>query len=147
MVAGAWQLVVEWLRNPPSNDKVVDCGEACLTQRLRRNSCSLMDYKAKDNFGLRPAPNSDDHSITESTRALYSNGVSTDEIEARSKEKLPGLINRSGVVFHYHKARPITFLTTEEILKESGWEVLMHPPHSPDLAPSNFHQFGLFTIL
>jgi hypothetical protein len=24
------------------------------------------------------------------------------------------------------------------------WEILEHPPHSPDLAPSDFHQFGKF---
>jgi histone-lysine N-methyltransferase SETMAR len=23
-----------------------------------------------------------------------------------------------------------------------GWEILKHPTHSPDLAPSNFHLFG-----
>ena len=31
--------------------------------------------------------------------------------------------------------------TTAEIVK-IGWEVLPHPPHSPDLAPSDFHLFG-----
>ncbi|KAG5331577.1 SETMR methyltransferase, partial [Acromyrmex charruanus] len=24
---------------------------------------------------------------------------------------------------------------------ESGWEVLMHPPYSPDIAPSDYHLF------
>jgi len=24
-----------------------------------------------------------------------------------------------------------------------GWKLLQHLPHSPDLAPSNFHLFGL----
>ncbi|KAJ0178716.1 hypothetical protein K1T71_005491 [Dendrolimus kikuchii] len=30
---------------------------------------------------------------------------------------------------------------TQQKLREFGWEVLMHPPYSPDLAPSDFHLF------
>ncbi|GBP77741.1 Mariner Mos1 transposase [Eumeta japonica] len=30
-----------------------------------------------------------------------------------------------------------TILATQQILKEFGWKVLMHPPYSPDLAPSD----------
>jgi hypothetical protein len=32
-------------------------------------------------------------------------------------------------------------LLTEE--HKTGWELLSHPPHSPDLAPSDYHLFGL----
>jgi histone-lysine N-methyltransferase SETMAR len=39
---------------------------------------------------------------------------------------------------------------TSQLSSDSGlvarrkWEVLQHPPHSPDLAPSDFHLFGPF---
>ena len=39
-------------------------------------------------------------------------------------------------------ARPhISHHTTAEIVK-IGWEVLPHPPYSPDLAPPDFHLLG-----
>jgi histone-lysine N-methyltransferase SETMAR len=31
---------------------------------------------------------------------------------------------------------------TCELLLRYNWEVLDHPPYSPDLAPSDFHLFG-----
>ncbi|EFN81226.1 Histone-lysine N-methyltransferase SETMAR, partial [Harpegnathos saltator] len=30
-----------------------------------------------------------------------------------------------------------------KVLKSLGWEVLSHPPYSPDLAPSDYHLFAL----
>ena len=30
---------------------------------------------------------------------------------------------------------------TKEAIKTNGWEVLPHPPYSPDLAPRDFHLF------
>ncbi|GFS77664.1 histone-lysine N-methyltransferase SETMAR [Trichonephila clavipes] len=32
-------------------------------------------------------------------------------------------------------------LVTRQKLWKLGWEVLMHPPYSPDLAPSDYHLF------
>jgi histone-lysine N-methyltransferase SETMAR len=32
--------------------------------------------------------------------------------------------------------------STRELLRRYNWEVLDHPPYSPDLAPSDFHLFG-----
>lgn len=55
--------------------------------------------------------------------------------------KRPELANRKGVVFHHDNARPHTSLATRNRLRELGWEVLLHPPYSPDLAPSDFHLF------
>jgi len=55
--------------------------------------------------------------------------------------KRPELINRRGVIFHHNNARPHTSLMTRQKLRELGWKVLMHPPYSPDIAPSDYHLF------
>ena len=57
------------------------------------------------------------------------------------KKKRPELINKKGVVFHHDNVRPHIPLVTRQKLRELGWEVLMHPPYSPDLAPSDCHFF------
>lgn len=57
------------------------------------------------------------------------------------EKKRPELINRKGIVYHHDNARPHTSLMTRQKLRELGWEVLMHPPYSPDLAPSDYHLF------
>jgi histone-lysine N-methyltransferase SETMAR len=31
---------------------------------------------------------------------------------------------------------------SSELLRRYNWEVLDHPPYSPEIAPSNFHLFG-----
>lgn len=62
-------------------------------------------------------------------------------LEQAIQKKRPELINRKGVVFHHDNARPHVSLVTREKLEELGWEVLMHPPYSPDLAPSDYHLF------
>jgi hypothetical protein len=38
--------------------------------------------------------------------------------------------------------RPHTANMTNEMLRNFKWEVLEHPPYSPDLAPSDFLLFG-----
>ncbi|GBP64040.1 Histone-lysine N-methyltransferase SETMAR [Eumeta japonica] len=57
------------------------------------------------------------------------------------EKKWPEFINRKAVVFHHDNARPHTFLATQQILREFGWEKLMHPSYSHYLAPADFYPF------
>jgi hypothetical protein len=51
------------------------------------------------------------------------------------RRKRPGQLTRDN-------ARPHTVRATQERIQELQWELLAHPPYSPDLAPSDFHLFG-----
>lgn len=55
--------------------------------------------------------------------------------------KRPALINRNNVVFQHDNARPHVANKTRDLLKVFDWQVLPHPPYSPDIAPSDFHLF------
>ncbi|XP_037929961.1 histone-lysine N-methyltransferase SETMAR-like [Teleopsis dalmanni] len=57
------------------------------------------------------------------------------------EKKRPKLIDNNHVVFHYDSTKPHTSLMTRQKLRDLGWEVLMHPPYSPDIAPSDFYLF------
>ena len=43
------------------------------------------------------------------------------------------------VILQHDNARPHTTLLTLEKIDSMGWEVLPHPPYSPDLEPSDYH--------
>ena len=64
-----------------------------------------------------------------------------DRLKEAIAQKHPVLANRNGIVFHQDNAKPHTSILTRQKLRELGWEVLMHPSYSPDLAPSNYHLF------
>ena len=65
------------------------------------------------------------------------------KLNAVVKEKRPELVNRKGVIFHHDNATPHTSLATRQKLLRLGWKVMLHPPYSPDLAPSDYYLFRL----
>jgi histone-lysine N-methyltransferase SETMAR len=46
-----------------------------------------------------------------------------------------------GVLLLHESTRPHSAAATVNLLNSWGWETLPHPPHSPDLALSDFHLF------
>jgi len=46
------------------------------------------------------------------------------------------------VLLHHDNARPHTAAATVETVQQLSFELLHHPPYSPDLAPSEYHIFG-----
>ena len=65
------------------------------------------------------------------------------KLNAAVKEKQPKLVNRKGAIFHHDNATPYTSVATRKKLLRLGWEVMLHQPHSTDLAPSDYYFFYL----
>jgi hypothetical protein len=49
--------------------------------------------------------------------------------------------NVAEILLQHDNALTNTSLITQEAITKVRWTVLPHPPHSPDLAPSEFHLF------
>ena len=64
-----------------------------------------------------------------------------DQVKTALDEKHLELVNRKRIIFHQDNARPHASLMARQELLQLGWEVLIHPPHSPDIAPWDFHLF------
>ena len=64
-----------------------------------------------------------------------------DQLKAAHDEKHPELVNRKRKIFHQDNVRPRVSLMTRQKLLQLGWEVLIHSPYSPDIAPLDFHLF------
>ena len=64
-----------------------------------------------------------------------------DQMKAALAEKRPELVNRKRIFFHQDNARPHVSLMIRQKLLQLNWEVLIPPPYSPDIAPSDSHLF------
>jgi histone-lysine N-methyltransferase SETMAR len=58
------------------------------------------------------------------------------------RRKRPGLLTKGlGVLLLHDNSRPHSAAATVNLWNSWGWEILPHPPYSPDFAPSAFHLF------
>ena len=63
------------------------------------------------------------------------------KLDKEIKEKRQELATRKGAIFLQDNARPHTSLVTRKKLLDLGWAVMLHPPYSPNLAPSGYYSF------
>ena len=59
------------------------------------------------------------------------------KLKAAIIKKRPGKLH-NGILFHHDNAPAHSAKITKNILREFRWQLLPHPPYSPDLAPSHF---------
>lgn len=62
------------------------------------------------------------------------------QLRENIKTKRRGMLTK-GVVFHHDNAPAHTSAVAMSAIQSCGFEILPHPPYSPDLAPSDFHLF------
>ena len=65
-----------------------------------------------------------------------------DRLAAKISELRP---RNNRVRFLHDNARPHVANLTRQKLLDLDWEILTHPPYSPDLAPSDYHLFAAMT--
>ena len=63
-----------------------------------------------------------------------------DQLHQNIQQKRPGLAHKK-IIFHQDNARPHTCNIAMSKISELNFDLLPHPPYSPDLAPSDFHLF------
>jgi histone-lysine N-methyltransferase SETMAR len=71
--------------------------------------------------------------------AVYSEQL--ERVHEKLKTKDSALVTRKGVVLLHDNAKPHVAKVTLETTNRLGWETLVHPPYSPDIAPSDCHLF------
>ena len=70
------------------------------------------------------------------TAAIYSQQLEKVAVALRQKRPL-----KSKVILQMDNARPHVAKLTRSKIHDLGWEILPHPPYSPDLAPSDYYLF------
>lgn len=144
-------------KNDPFLDRVVTCDEKWLLYDNRKRSAQWLDQtEAPKHF---PKPNLHQQKIMVSVwwfaggiiyHKFLDQGCSIDakvycseleEMNIRLRDKQPRLINQRGPILLHDNARPHVAQLTLQKLNDLGFEILPHPPYSPDLSPTDYHLF------
>ena len=60
---------------------------------------------------------------------------------AIAEKRLEYATRHEAIIFLHGNARPHVAIPVKYYLENGGWEVLPHPPYSPELAPSDYYLF------
>ncbi len=71
----------------------------------------------------------------------HSSSRKLDKLHAGLVQKRSKLANRAGIVLLHDNARPHVSFRTCQKLTELYWDILPHPPYSPDIALTDYHLF------
>nr|ABQ88321.1 transposase [synthetic construct] len=143
--------------NEPFLDRIVTCDEKWILYDNRRRSAQWLDREeAPKHF---PKPNLHQKKVMVTvwwsaagvihysflnpgetiTSEKYCQQI--DEMHRKLQRLQPALVNRKGPILLHDNARPHVAQPTLQKLNELGYEVLPHPPYSPDLSPTDYHFF------
>ena len=64
-----------------------------------------------------------------------------EEVNVRLRDKQPRIINQRGPILLHDNARQHIAQLTLQKLNDLDFEILPHPPYSPDLSPTDYHIF------
>jgi histone-lysine N-methyltransferase SETMAR len=64
-----------------------------------------------------------------------------DKLKPAIHSKQRGMLSKA-VLLHHDNARPYAAAATIETIQKLNFELLPHPPYSPDMARSDYHLFG-----
>ena len=92
--------------------------------------CTWWDWKGVLYYELLPE-----------NQMINSNKYCSQLDQLYSNRKHLELVSRKHIIFYQDNTRPHVSLMTRQKLLQLGWEVLIHPPYSPDIALSDFPFF------
>lgn len=147
------------LRNmyDPLIDRIVTCDEKWVLYDNRRRSAQWLDHdQVPQQF---PKPNLHQKKVMVSVW-WYSGGIihynflspgetitadkyckEIDEMHKKLQLLHPALVNRKRPIVLHDNARPHAAQMTIRRLHDLGYEILPHPPYSPDLSPTDYYFF------
>lgn len=141
----------------PFLSRIVTCDEKWIKYDNRRRSAQWLDADEQPKQMPKPNLHSKKTMITvwwTAAGLIHYNFLKEGEtITAQSycqeieimhrklREKQPSLINRKGPILLHDNARPHISKMTVQKLHDLQYEVLPHPPYSPDLSPTDYHMF------
>ncbi|XP_063517887.1 histone-lysine N-methyltransferase SETMAR isoform X4 [Pongo pygmaeus] len=143
--------------NEPFLDRIVTCDEKWILYDNRRRSAQCLDQEEAPKHFPKPILHPKKVMVTiwwsaaglihysflnpgeTITSEKYAQEI--DEMHQKLQRLQLALVNRKGPILLHDNARPHVAQPTLQKLNELGYEVLPHPPYSPDLLPTNYHVF------
>lgn len=144
-------------KNDPFLNRIVTCDEKWILYDNRRRSAQWLDHDEAPKHFPKPKLHQKKVMVTvwwSSAGVIHHNFLNPgetitaekycqqiDEMHQKLRRISPALINRKGPILLHDNARPHTSMMTRQKLHDLGYEILDHPPYSPDLSPTDYHFF------